>query len=273
MTFATRLGQAITDQVAGIGEFWRFSMRTITWMVTGSTSPRNWRLVIPQFYEVGNRTVPVILVTGTFVGLVLAVSGYMQLKDVGLEQRLGAAVAMSVIAQLGPVLAGGMVAGRVGGALTAELGTMNVTEQLDALRSMGTDPIRYLVVPRFLACMLLTPLLTWYCDLMAILGASVVALGLKGIESGPYWEYMLTAIGSWDLFDGTVKSLVFGATIGLTACYKGFTCGLGAEGVGRACTESFVASFIGVLVLDFFITVLLNTIYVSVWGFKPFLTT
>jgi phospholipid/cholesterol/gamma-HCH transport system permease protein len=272
MTFVARLGQYTIDSIAEIGAFWRFAARTIVAVFLSITSLRTWRLVIPQFYEVGNRTVPVILVTGTFVGLVLAVSGYMQLRDVGLEQRLGAAVALSVIPQLGPVLAGGMVAGRVGGALTAELGTMNVTEQIDALRSMGSDPIRYLVVPRFLACLLLTPLLTWYCDGMAMLGSAAVALGLKGIESGPYWEYFMTAVAKWDLFDGTIKSLAFGGVIGLTSCYKGFTCGLGAEGVGRACTESFVVSFIAILILDFFITVTMQSIYVSIWGFKTFLT-
>lgn len=270
MTLLAPLGQFVIDRIASFGDFCRFAGRTFALVIPSLASPRTWRLLITQCYEVGNRTVPVILVTGMFVGLVMAVSGYMQLRDMGLEERLGAAVAMTVITQLGPVLAGGMVAGRVGGALTAELGTMNVTEQLDALRSMGTDPIRYLVVPRFLACLVLTPLLTWYCDFMAMLGSAVIAIALKGIDSGPYWEH-LAAMERWDLFDGTIKSLLFGGAIGLIGCYKGFTCGHGAEGVGRACTQSFVASFIMVLILDFFLTVILNTIYVSIWGFKPFL--
>ncbi len=271
MLFVARLGHVIIDRTARLGMFWRFAGRTLASSLAGIASPRTWRLLMPQCYEVGNRSVPVILVTGAFVGLVLAVSGYMQLRDVGLENRLGAIVAMSVISQLGPVLAGGMVAGRVGCALTAELGTMNVTEQIDALRSMGTDPIRYLAMPRFLACLLLTPLLTWLCDLTAMGGSAAIAIGLKGIESGPYWDHILAAMERWDLFDGFIKSLAFGAVIGMVGCYKGFTCRLGAEGVGRACTESFVASFISILILDFFITVVLNAIYESTWGFKPFL--
>ena len=104
-----------------------------------------------------------------------------------------------------------------------------------------------------------------------IAGSAVIAIGLKGIDSGPYWDHILVAMERWDLFDGAIKSLTFGGAIGLIACYKGFTCGHGAEGVGRACTQSFVASFIMVLVLDFFLTVILNAIYVSIWGFKPFL--
>lgn len=139
------------------------------WLVPGLVQWRTWVRTMPLFYEVGNRTLPVIMITGTFVGLVLAVQSFDQLRAAGFEEHMGVLVTLSLVQELGPVLAGVMVAGRVGGALTAELGTMRVTEQISALSVMGTDPIQQLVVPRFLACLLLTPLLTLFCDLFGSL--------------------------------------------------------------------------------------------------------
>jgi phospholipid/cholesterol/gamma-HCH transport system permease protein len=208
------------------------------------------------------------MITGVFVGLALAVQSIAQFKAVGLEDRLGLFINLSLVRELGPVLAGLMLAGRVGGAFTAELGTMKVTEQIDALRSMGADPLRYLVAPRFLACLLLTPILTFYCDLMGSMAGWLITVGIYDVPSGPYWEYTAVNIVRWDLFTGIVKSIFFGGSIGLIGCYKGFTCRHGAEGVGRACTESFVAVFIVILALDFFIGYLLLAIYTSLWGFQ-----
>ena len=154
LSVIAEIGRWERETIGAFGRFWIFVWHTVTWMLGGATSRRNWRLLMPQLYEVGNRSVPVILVTGLFVGLVLAVQAYGQLESMGLQERLGVLVNLSLVKELGPVLAGVMLAGRVGGAMVAELGTMRVTEQIDALRSMGTDPIRYLVAPRFLV---LTP--------------------------------------------------------------------------------------------------------------------
>ena len=269
MEWTAAIGFKTVQSVNAFGRFGGFTWRMLTWLAAGAFQPRYWRLVMPQFHEVGTRTVPVILVTGLFVGLVLAVQAFQQFQSVGLEERMGVVVNLSIVCELGPVLAGVMLAGRVGGALTAELGTMNVTEQIDALRSMGSDPIRYLVVPRFLACLLLTPLLTWYCDIMGALAGWGITVKMYGVPSEPYWFYTAQAVERWDLFVGMIKSFAFGGTIGLIACYKGFTCRPGAQGVGRACTEAFVASFIAILVLDFFIAYLMQNIYRSVWGFIP----
>ncbi|MCH8966152.1 MAG: ABC transporter permease, partial [Planctomycetes bacterium] len=159
--------------------------------------------------------------------------------------------------------------GRIGGALTAELGTMKVTEQIDALRVMGTDPIRYLVVPRFMACVLLAPVLTLYCDLLGAWSGWFVAVILEGVPSEPYAYYTADAIEAWDLFVGLAKAVVFGGAIGLISCYKGFHCEAGAAGVGRACTSAFVTSFIVILITDFFILRMMRDIYNTVWGFKP----
>lgn len=262
------LGAGICGFIEAFGRFGRFASNMLWWLLPGFFRWRTWRRAMPLFYEVGNRTLPVITITGTFVGLVLAVQSYEQLRAAGFEQRMGVLVTLSLVQELGPVLAGVMVAGRVGGALTAELGTMRVTEQISALSVMGTDPIQQLVLPRFLACLILTPLLTFFCDLCGSIAGWGVAVGLKGVPSTPYWNYIADAIESWDVMVGFVKSLMFGGAIGLISCFKGFHCESGAEGVGRACTESFVTSFIVILVTDFFLGTFLAGVYRGVYGFK-----
>lgn len=262
------VGGHACDVLSRFGQFWYFVWETIGWVFRGITRWRNWRLAIPQMYVTGASSVSVVMLTGAFVGMVLAVQAVAQFKAVGLETRLGAVTNLSVVKELGPVLAGVMLAGRVGGALTAELGTMRVTEQIDALRVMGSDPIRYLVVPRFLACMLMTPFLTIFTNLMGVLGGYFISVPIYGVSAVPYWRFSADAVEFWDVGCGLIKSVFFGGAIGLIACYKGFTCKPGAEGVGKACTESFVASFLCILMLDFFLALLLAGIYESIWGFK-----
>jgi len=257
--------------VDAFGDFWVFAAQTVWWTTRGVASKRYWQLLMPEFFEVGFRSLPVILITGAFVGMVLAVQAIEQFRAVGLEDRMGAVVNLSVVRELGPVLAGIMLAGRIGGALTAELGTMHVTEQIDALRSMGVDPIRYLVVPRFLACFLLTPILTIYANLTGSLGGWFISVVQRGVDNGPYWDYTRVSVDSYDLFSGILKSFFFGAALGLISCYKGFFCRPGAEGVGRACTEAFVASFIAILALDYFLAEILQSISIRIWGFRTFL--
>jgi len=266
--FSTVGGKTIQGLDA-FGRFWRFAGQTLAFLGTAAPRLRTWQRVMPEFYEVGNRTLPVILITGLFVGLVLAIQSYDQLAAAGFEERMGVLVNLTLVKELGPVLAGVMLAGRVGGALTAELGTMNVTEQIDALRVMGADPIRYLVVPRFLACLLLTPCLTLFCVLTGSAAGWFIAVQLKGVASEPYWYFTKDAVEGWDLMVGLLKSLVFGGSIGLIACFKGFHCRPGAAGVGRACTESFVASFIVILATDFFLATFLQGLYKALYGFKP----
>jgi phospholipid/cholesterol/gamma-HCH transport system permease protein len=270
-SFLARTGERTLGFLADFGDFWVFTGNTLRALARSIVRARTWRLVLPECMEVGVRSVPVILVTGGFVGMVLAVQAIEQFRAVGLEEQMGAVVNLSVVRELGPVLAGVMIAGRIGGALTAELGTMNVTEQIDALRSMGTDPVRYLVVPRFLACLLLTPVLTLYCNLMGSLGGWFVSVVLSDVDSGPYWEYTRHAVETFDLFSGLAKSFFFGGAIALISCFKGFHCRPGAEGVGRACTEAFVASFIAILVMDFFLAVILQAVSTWLWGFRPLL--
>src|SRR6476469_3258728 len=175
VTFIEQVGRNTTNLMAAFGDFWVFAWRTFKNVGPTFLRWKNLRQVLPQMYDVGTKSVPVVSITGAFIGMVLAVESYTQFKSIGQETRLGTVINLSVVKQIGPVLAAVMLAGRVGGALTAELGTMNVTEQLDALRVMGSDPIRYLVVPRFVACVLLTPALTVYSDYLGVLGGWLIS--------------------------------------------------------------------------------------------------
>jgi phospholipid/cholesterol/gamma-HCH transport system permease protein len=211
------------------------------------------------------------MITGAFVGMTLAIQAYDQLVLMGLEERMGQLIGLSVVSELGPVLAAVMLAGRVGGALTAELGTMNVTEQIDAVRSMGTDPIRHLVAPRVLACLLLTPALIIYADLLGVLGGYFVSVVLKGINSQAYWNFSASAVELWDVCIGVAKGFFFGVAIAIISCYKGFHCREGAQGVGRACTEAFVASFIAILALNLSLAIVFKALYSTFWPVRSLL--
>ncbi len=260
------LGRGVSTAVADFGDFSIFCGRVFGWVFRSAFRWKNLRLLLPQFYEIGVRSVPVVAIVGAFIGMVMTVETYQQFKSIGQEARIGSVIALSVVKQIGPVMAAMMLAGRVGGSLTAELGTMNVTEQLDALRVMGSDPISYLVVPRFLACILLTPLLTVYSDILGIGGAWLIAVGTNHIPNGLYMQNMIRGVEDWQVTEGLFKSVLFGAAIGLVACYKGFTCGSGASGVGRACTESFVQSFLWIIVINFVFAEVAREIYTALWG-------
>lgn len=262
------IGQAAVNRINGLGEFTFFCIAAIAYIPMELLKLRGWQRLLPQFLLIGAKSVPVILLTGMFIGMVLIEQSWSQFDYAGLSDRLGGIVNISVVAELGPVLAGVMLAGRVGGALTAELGTMNVTEQLMALRSMGADPVRHLVTPRFLACLLLAPVLTIYADLMGILGAFGIFAYIKGGDPEAYWRYTRQLVENWDIITGLVKAIFFGGAIGLISCYKGFHCKPGAEGVGQACTQAFVVSFICILVLDFFLNVVINGLYGRLHGFR-----
>lgn len=262
------LGSRAIDDVTNAGRFGRFIWSAIAASVRGLARPATYPLVSMQMHIIGVRSVPVIMVTGAFVGMTLAVQAYDQLAGMGLEEHLGVLINISVVKELGPVLAAVMLAGRVGGALTAELGTMNVTEQIDAVRSMGTDPLRYLVAPRVLACLLLTPFLIIFADLMGVLGGAMVSFSQLGINTKAYWTFSASGVELWDVAVGVVKGFFFGAAIAVISCYKGFTCREGAHGVGQACTEAFVLSFVAILALDFALVVIFKGIYNTFWPFK-----
>lgn len=255
-------GAIAIEAIEAIGDLALFCMRTFTWLFT--RMPRRETL-LPNFYQVGVMSLPVVALTGTFIGMVLAVQSYWQFRQLGLETQLGGVINMSLVRELGPVLAATMLAGRVGSAMAAELGTMRVTEQIDALSSMGANPIHYLVVPRFLACLFLIPTLTVMADFMGVVGGYFFTVEVLGVDKHHYWDNSQRFVGVYDLLSGIFKSLFFGAAIALIGCYRGFHCLPGAEGVGRAATAAFVYSFVVILILDLFLGVMINSLYHTLW--------
>ncbi len=255
-------GQLIIEFVQAVGDLALFAFSMLRWLFRGL--PRS-TVVVESMYEVGVRSIPVVMITGMFIGMVLAVQGYQQFHLMRMETRMGAVINMALVAELGPVLAATMLAGRVGSAMAAELGTMRVTEQIDALRALGANPIQYLVVPRFLSCFLLIPLLTAMADAIGVAGGWMFSTQVLGVDSTYYWHYSTEYVAAWDVFAGILKSMFFGAAIALISCHRGFNCGSGAEGVGQAATSSFVLSFIVILIVDFFLGMFLNEIYWTLW--------
>jgi len=262
------VGAKTMEGVSNMGRFARFAWQSMMASFRNCLSPCTYPLIWTQMNIIGVRSVPVVMITGAFVGMTLAVQAYDQLAGMGLEEHLGVFINVAVVKELGPVLAAVMLAGRIGGALTAELGTMNVTEQIDAMRSMGTDPIKYLAAPRVMACLLLTPFLIIYADFMGIVGGYLVSVVQLGINNRAYWDFSASGVELWDVSIGIIKGLFFGVAIAVISCYKGFTCKEGAQGVGQACTEAFVASFISILALDFALAVIFKSIYNTFWTLK-----
>lgn len=257
------VGRVVTNFIIAIGDLTRFLFQTL-WGMLGQL-PRS-RVLWPVMYEVGVRSVPVIAVTGLFIGMVLAVQTYDTLRMYRLESRIGSVINVSLVKELGPVLAATMLAGRVGCAMAAEIGTMRVTEQIDALKALGADPISYLVVPRFLACFLLIPALTLVADGLGMFGGWMVSVQILGVSDHFFWLYSQQFITAFDVVSGVMKSMFFGAAISIIACHRGFHCGSGAEGVGKAATDSFVCSFIAILALDLVLVIILNNVYRLLWA-------
>jgi len=259
---AMRCGNYVVDIISELGDIAIFAGQILLWLVTARPKKET---LLPNFYAVGVLSLPVVALTGTFIGMVLANQSYTQFKAIGMESRLGAVINYSLVRELGPVLAATMLAGRVGSAMAAVLGTMRVTEQIDALISMGANPIHYLVVPRFLACVMLIPALTIMADFMGILGGYFYSVILLGIDHAQYIRNSRDFVGGFDFFAGIFKSVFFGGIIAVVSCYRGFNCQAGAEGVGRAATASFVLSFVLILVLDLLMNIILDMVSLAIW--------
>lgn len=263
------IGEMILAWLAGLGGVSLFAYRMIGWLFT-RLPPRE--TILPNFYQIGVLSLPVVAITGTFIGMVMAVQTFVQFRMMNMETRLGVVINMSLVRELGPVLAATMLAGRVGSSMAAELGTMRVTEQIDAMTSMGANPIHYLVVPRFLACLMLIPALTIVADIMGVAGGYFYSTFILGIDSYHYLQNSQRFVGHFDLFAGIFKSLFFGAAIALIGCHRGFNCEPGAEGVGRAATSAFVISFVIIMLLNLLLGIFLDGIYYTMWPEAPKIT-
>ena len=263
---AAHIGRRIRMPVQGAGRFTRFAGRVASATVVSPGRWLRWRILAPLLMDIGVLSVPVVAITGAFIGMILAIESFAQFQAYGLESKLGMIINVSVVKQIGPVLAAVMVAGRVGGALTAELGTMRVTEQLDAVRAMGADPIAVLVVPRVLACTLMTPILTVFSDLLGVAGGWAFTVAWHGVSEREYWDNTAWFLTWWEPATGLIKATFFGLSIGLISCYKGFHCKPGAAGVGRATTESFVSSFLAIIIINLALAEFLRTFGALVLG-------
>jgi phospholipid/cholesterol/gamma-HCH transport system permease protein len=256
----SQFGMSMLLALDGLGRFASFSLYALRIAILEPRSWLRWRQIGPQLYSVGAASVLVVAITGAFIGMILALEGYDQFAALGQQEQMGGVINAAVTKQIGPVLAAVMLAGRVGGSLAAELGSMRVTEQLDAMRAMAADPVRTLVVPRVVACVVMTPLLTIYSDFVGSLGAWLIVTGYHGVTNADYWHYTAQFVSAWDPMTGVAKSVAFGLAIGLISCYKGFHCEGGAAGVGRAATDSFVASFLTIIMLNLVLAQFLGSV-------------
>ncbi len=214
----------------------------------------NWKHVINQMSHLGVNSLPIVSLTLLFAGAVMTLQVADILIRYGAQSTVGGLMAIAMGRELGPVLVGVVLAGRVGAAITAEIGTMKVTEQIDALRVLATNPIAYLVVPRVLACMVMVPILAFYGTAIGIGGGYFVATLVKGLAGMTYTDSIQMFAVVSDLTYGLIKAAIFGMVIALVGCYKGMNTGMGAEAVGKATTESVVTSIILVFVLNYFLS-------------------
>jgi phospholipid/cholesterol/gamma-HCH transport system permease protein len=215
--------------------------------------PRYVPETIAQMDAIGVGSLTIIILTGFFTGGVLTLQTFPTLKYYGAQDQTGYLVALSLIRELGPVLTALMVTGRVGSAISAELGSMTVSQQIDAMRALGTDPVRKLVTPRIIALIITLPLLTVIADVIGIGGGWAVATGLYGMSSGSYFTSVRDGITADDIFGGVIKPIVFGLIIGTIACHKGLSTEGGTVGVGRSTTRAVVTASITVIIADFFL--------------------
>jgi len=241
-----------------VGEYVQLISETFTSVFK---KPPSWSLIREQLYSIGVLSLGVVAITGFTTGFVLAAQSFYQLQEKGLAAVTGILVAKAMITELGPVLTALMVTGRVGSAMCAELGTMKVTEQIDALRSMSVNPNSYLVAPRFLAGTVMMPLLTIFSMIMGIFGGYLISVHYFGMSPNSYFDPMPIHITLFDLFTGVFKSFIFGIILVTICCYKGMKTSGGAAGVGKATTNSVVISYVLILIWDFLLTIALNTIH------------
>jgi phospholipid/cholesterol/gamma-HCH transport system permease protein len=264
--FLERFSQSTKRRLLTVQEYFTLAFKSIRFIFA---RPFYAQDTIQQMDEIGVKSLGIVLLTGFFTGMVLALQSSVQLKTFGATMYIGNLVSASMIRELGPVLAGLMVAGRVGSGIAAQLGSMRVTEQIDALNTLGTDPIKKLVTPRVLAALIMLPVLTIINDFVGIIGGNVIATLDVGLPSGQYWRTVWDQIASDgftfryipnDFVQGLTKPFVFGGLISITACYYGLNTTGGTEGVGHSTTRTVVASSILILIVDYFITQILLSV-------------
>jgi len=245
------IGRTFLNGLAAIGRLALFALHAVRHCVTPPFYPR---LLLRQMIEIGYYTLPYVGLTAVFTGMVLALQTYTGFSDYGAEAAIPRVVVISLTRELGPVLAALIVAGRIGAAMAAEIGTMRVTEQIDALSTLSTNPYKYLIAPRLLAGLTMLPLLVGVADIIGIFGGYAVSTYKLGFNPGVFLKNIHDAAKFLDVFSGLVKAGVFGFVISLMGCYHGFNSKGGAQGVGKATTNAVAAAMIMILILDYVLT-------------------
>lgn len=254
------LWQKLSESFSGVGSWALMSSKTV-WL--SGRRPPDWSLILDQLFHIGVMSLPVVAITGFSTGLVLAAQSFYQLGDKGLSSITGLFVGKGMLTEVGPILTAFMVTGRVGSSITAVIGTMRVTEQIEALKSMAVSPLRYLAAPRIIATATMMPLLTIFSAVMGIFGGYLISVYVFGMTPQGYFNPMPTHIRMFDIWTGMIKALFFGLIISTISCYKGLTTKGGAAGVGRSITNSVVISYSYILIINFLLTVALNAAYIA----------
>ena len=248
-----KLGEGFVEGMRYVGGTFILLSQTVFWVFA---APLRKKHVLDQMDKIGVKSLPIVLLVAFFTGMVLALQSAYQMQRMSAEMYIASLVSLSVLRELGPVLTALVVAGRVGASITAELGTMKVTEQIDALDALATNPVKYLVVPRFLALLIMLPLLTVYADIIGVFGGYIIGVFKLNIGSNMYWKMTFDPLVFKDLFTGLVKAVAFAVVIAIVACYQGMRTEGGAEGVGKSTTLAVVISFIMIITTDCFFTAL-----------------
>ena len=251
--FAGMLGHRCMELIRYAGGMSILTGQTLFWI---PMPPLRGRQIVEQMSKIGVDSLPIVSMISLFTGMVLALQSAYQLQRFAAEMYIASLVAFSMLRELGPVLTALIVAGRVGASITAELGTMKVTEQIDALETLATNPVKYLVVPRFLALIIMVPLLTAYADFIGVIGGYVIGVYKLNITHAVYMKNTWSPLKYKDMYTGLIKSFFFGIIVCIVACYEGMKTEGGAEGVGRSTTASVVISFILIIASDCLFTAL-----------------
>ncbi len=256
--FFTAIWTNIVSFITATGELFRFAAQSIVLMFR---APFRWNEIVSHMEFVGNKSVIIICLSGLFTGLALAYQIYLGFKRVNMTALIGPTVGLGVFRELGPVLTGLIVAARAGGAMAARIGTMRVTEQIDALEVMGVDPVQYLVSPRIIAATLVMPLLTGVFDFVAMAGCWLICVHLFGIDEASFWSTIREWLKPYHMYEGLFKAAIFGLFFAVICTERGYKTKGGAEGVGNATNEGVVTSMVLIIILDFFVTNLINVFY------------
>lgn len=250
--FTETLGNQTLEVLEGLGRVSLLGWETVSGIFRGRT---NIKLTLEQMVKIGYESLPLALAASAFVGMVFAVQIATEFVKFGAGKFVGGVMAIAMARELGPALAGVVIAARVAAAIAAEIGTMQVTEQIDALKAMGSNPVRHLVIPRFIACAIMMPLLTIAADTIGFIGGYLVGTYVVHINPVEYMETARSLLTMWDVWGGLLKTLVFGMVISVIACYKGLSAKGGAKGVGEATTSSVVTSLISMFIVNYFLSI------------------